>query len=211
MTDYEGVDVNDRSPYTRQRRCDMEYCNRAAWTERRLDVCGFHAREIMDAMRPEVEERAKVIAAADLAEVEHLLAAQQRRINALESQSTASKTPVPTDGTIYFLRVGGYIKIGWTSDLAKRMRAYSPDTILLATHPGTRKDEHRLHKMFAAHRTHGREWYAMTPSIMHHIEQVASEHGTPDPVTFAARPVEIPQSRQVEAVTPRGWTGRRVS
>jgi hypothetical protein len=111
-------------------------------------------------------------------------------------------------GHVYYLRVGSYIKIGWTSDITKRMKGYPPDSVLLASEPGTRKDEHRRHRMFGAHRTHGREWYAMTPSLMHHIEQVAAEHGTPDPVTFAAKPVTIPQPRGVQMIKPRGWTGK---
>ena len=96
-----------------------------------------------------------------------------------------------TNGSVYYLRVGSYIKIGWASDLAKRMRSYPPDSILLAVEPGTRKDEQRRHKMFAVHRTHGREWYAMVPSLMHHIAMVTSEHGEPDPVAFAAKPIVI--------------------
>lgn len=115
--------------------------------------------------------------------------------------------PQQIEGTVYYLRVGSYIKIGWSANLEKRMRSYPPDTILLATEPGTRKDEHRRHKMFAAHRTHGREWYAMVPSLMHHIEQTAARHGQPDPVVFAAQPVTIPQPRPVEPIRPAGWRG----
>lgn len=112
------------------------------------------------------------------------------------------------DGVVYYLRVGAHIKIGWTSNLATRMRSYSPDSILLATEPGTRKDETRRHRMFAAHRTHGREWYAMVPSLTHHIAQLVREHGEPDPVRFAAQPVEIPQPRRTQPVTPRPWVRR---
>jgi hypothetical protein len=126
-------------------------------------------------------------------------------------QGTAASSGERTDGqegSVYYLRVGSFIKIGWTLNIEKRMRSYPPDSVLLAAEPGTRKDEQRRHRMFAAHRTHGREWYAMTPSLMHHIEQVAVAHGAPDPVTFAARPVEIPQPRRPETIKPRRWTGR---
>jgi hypothetical protein len=193
--------------------CPIPGCKNRTWASRYLAVCGECARHIAHMVRGPIESR-------DLEqrlEADHLrriIARQSRELRALrngEAYETPTEQPTeakPLEGVVYFLRSGGYIKIGWTSDLSKRMRAYSPDSMLLATQPGTRKDEHRLHKMFAAHRTHGREWYAMTPSLMHHIEQVAVEHGTPDPVTFAARPVEIPQPRRTEPIRPRGWSGR---
>lgn len=93
----------------------------------------------------------------------------------------------PVDGTVYYIRSGGYIKIGWTSDLAKRMRAYPPDTTLLAVEPGTRKDERRIHKRFAHLLTHGREWFPLAPQIIEHIERVKAEHGEPPVVDFAAK------------------------
>jgi hypothetical protein len=108
-------------------------------------------------------------------------------------QPPKPKKPVPQDGSIYYLRVGSYIKIGWASVLTKRMRAYPPDSVLMATEPGTRKDENILHRRFAVHRTHGREWYALTPPIMEHIARVQAKHGEPDSVAFAARPVEVPR------------------
>lgn len=118
--------------------------------------------------------------------------------------------PAPRMGTIYFIRVGGHIKIGWTSNLAKRMRQYAPDTILLATCPGTRKDENQLHKRFAVHRTFGREWYALVPPILEHIKSLVREHGEPEAVDFGARPVEVPRPHQLrQGPTPRGWVPGR--
>jgi hypothetical protein len=93
----------------------------------------------------------------------------------------------PKDGTIYYLRSGGYVKIGWTSDLQKRMRAYPPDTVLLAVRPGTRADENATHKRFAHLVTHGREWFPLAPQISEHIDQVLAENGPPPTVEFAAR------------------------
>lgn len=105
----------------------------------------------------------------------------------LPSPEPAEK-PDPTTGTIYYLRVGGYIKIGWTSDLTKRMRQYPPDTVLLATEPGSRADETRLHKRFAHLRTHGREWFPLAPQITDHIRLVIDRHGPPPTVDHSARP-----------------------
>lgn len=91
-------------------------------------------------------------------------------------------------GTIYFIRSGGYIKIGWTSNLKNRMRGYLPDTTLLAVKPGTRRDENRIHKRFAHLTTHGREWFPLAPQITEYIAQVVREHGEPPHVDFSAKP-----------------------
>lgn len=129
---------------------------------------------------------------------------------AMNTESQDKKRRDQEEGHIYFLRVGGYYKIGWTTDLERRMRSYHPDTQLLATHPGTRKDERRLHKKFAHLRTHGREWYPLAPQITEHVQAVIHEHGQPDQVHFSARPVEIPRPHADKPmITPRRWTGKR--
>ena len=120
----------------------------------------------------------------------------------------------PVVGIVYFLQVGGHIKIGWTSNLTKRMHAYPPNALLLATHPGFRKDELRLHKMFAAHRSHGREWYPLAPVILEHIKRVVAKYGKPVEVIFAAKPVEVPRPHSHQYVggdgIGRGSTPRMV-
>lgn len=125
----------------------------------------------------------------------------------LYTEEPQPNRPQPKDsshGTVYYVQVGAHIKIGWTRDLDKRMRAYPPNSQLLAAQPGTRQDETKMHRRFAAHRTHGREWYAPVPSILHHIEQVKSGHQQPDGVTFGAQPVTIPEPRERQyAARPR--------
>jgi len=116
-----------------------------------------------------------------------------RRLERIDFTPTPVKRVAPTNGTVYFLQVGGHIKIGWTSDMAKRMRTYPPNAVLLATHPGERKDELRLHKMFAVHCSHGREWYPLVPVILDHIKRVIAEHGLPEEITFGAKPKTVPR------------------
>lgn len=102
----------------------------------------------------------------------------------------------PTEGTIYYLRSGGYYKIGWTANLEQRMKGYPPDTLLLATHPGTKKDENGIHRRFAHLLSHGREWFPLAPEIQDHIARVIATHGPPPAVDFTAR-------RATRAVGPR--------
>ena len=101
--------------------------------------------------------------------------------------------PEPTPGWVYFLQSGGHIKIGWTSNLEQRMRAYPPGSQLLAVQPGTRRDEAATHRRFAVHRTHGREWYPLAADLVRYIATVTAEHGQPPTVDFAGKPAEIPR------------------
>lgn len=65
--------------------------------------------------------------------------------------------------SVYFARRDdGAIKIGWTSDVPRRLTELRKDTganvTLLAAFPGDKPDELRLHARFAKHRLDG-EWF----------------------------------------------------
>lgn len=83
------------------------------------------------------------------------------------------------EGHVYFLLSDSVVKIGWTSDLDERMRAYSPGARILAVMPGTKADESRLHKKFGHLKTNRREWFAYSPQVMEEVERVVREHGDP--------------------------------
>lgn len=165
-------------------RCCWTGCVFAADRSFKLPLCRGHAKhvfQVLDAAR----------------EAERALEAEQR---AAERQKTE---------VIYYAKIGGHLKIGYTSRLEQRMRSYPPNTELLAVHPGTREDERQLHRQFAVHRSHGAEWYPLVPVILEHIERVIAKHGKPPEVTFGAKPVQVPQPRSKEGPTPRYWTGYR--
>jgi len=116
----------------------------------------------------------------------------------------------PVDGFVYIIRPsnGGYIKIGWTSDLNRRMREYAPDTTILGVKPGTRKDENKLHKKFAHLRTHGREWYPLAPQILEEARYMVAKHGEPPVLDFSAREAKTPfMPHKRTGPTSRGWSG----
>lgn len=142
--------------------------------------------------------------------VDHLEAEKERKEMDARAQRTAAFNAArpavvepPKPGDIYYVKSDGLIKIGWTSNLAKRMRQYPPNSQLLATHPGTRAEEQRLHKRFAVHRSHGREWYPLAPVILHHIDMMKAKYGDPDTVAFGAQPVTIPQHRDPQIIKAR--------
>lgn len=44
-------------------------------------------------------------------------------------------------GWIYFLELDDKIKVGWTSNLEKRLKSYPPHARMVVEYPGTRADE----------------------------------------------------------------------
>lgn len=83
-------------------------------------------------------------------------------------------------GHIYYLLVGELIKIGYTKNMEQRMRQYPPNSKLLAVHPGTMRTERQMHSMFFNSIAKGKEWFAVTPSLVKHIEDVRRKFKTYD-------------------------------
>lgn len=160
---------------------------------------------------------------ASRADLLNLLAVRDQMIELLDAENkalhdelakrpAAKKPPAPrTDnGVIYYLRIAGRYKIGWTARLDNRMKGYAPDAELLAVHPGTRADERHLHKKFAHLTSHGNEWYPLANQIRDHIDTMVKLHGTPPDVTFAAKPTVTPMPhRRIGGPKPKSSVQHR--
>jgi hypothetical protein len=200
LTDREGVDVIERTtnrhgvPRFHVVICRWPGCKASVpFIMAKTHLCVAHALEVW-----------REVNAAQLATTGDLMPAV---IPAAPEPEPRRPVPV-TDGTIYYVKVGGsHIKIGWTSDLTRRMTEYPPNTELLAAHPGTRAEERKMHKRFAVHRSHGREWYPLVPVILDHIKRVVAEHGVPDVTRFGAKPTEVPTPRAKQCTKVRGRSG----
>lgn len=192
-------------------RCATPTCYNDAWMSKNLFICGPCAEGVMYAMRDKVDQRVRQKVRDSFFELNATIRQHEQTIRGLQHLLDVSQIPrtVPTDGVVYYVQIGAHIKIGWTSNLENRMRQYPPNSTLLALHPGTRKDENRMHRRFAADRTHGREWYVPSASLTHHIAQVVRENGQPDAVIFGAKPVQIPMPHrtqsQAPSPAPRAW------
>lgn len=130
------------------------------------------------------------------------LRVENARLHAAAEKPAKARARRDSDaaGTIYFLRSGAYFKIGWTSDLGQRMKGYPPDTQLLASQPGTKKDERAIHRRFSHLLGRGREWFVMAPEIEDHIARVVAEHGPAPVVDFTARRANRTAGRQKQYV-----------
>lgn len=101
---------------------------------------------------------------------------EARERDLLESVNrTERRTFMTMPGTIYYLRVGDLVKIGYSIDFEQRLRQYPPNATVLATHPGTRETERQMHHKFLHRVSKGREWFTPCPEIDQHIEAVRSQ------------------------------------
>jgi hypothetical protein len=84
---------------------------------------------------------------------------------------------------VYFVQRDGLIKIGTTTNLPKRLKAIGKGSSmapgmtigpveLLATEPGDRDREYRLHSKFQKTRIHGTEWFRPSKSLLRYIEDL---------------------------------------
>lgn len=68
-------------------------------------------------------------------------------------------------GIVYFIRAGGRIKIGYSSNLEQRLAQYPPDIEVLYLMTGGKDRERYEHKRFAAYLADGREWFQDRPEV----------------------------------------------
>jgi hypothetical protein len=94
------------------------------------------------------------------------------------------RRPEPEE-VVYFLRGGDVIKIGYTTNLAARQRALETASAvpleLLASVPGDRREEARLHREWWHLHIRG-EWFHADEELLRYIRVLAGElEPEPDP------------------------------
>lgn len=135
-----------------------------------VPLCEEHALEVFDRViisKPTGYLEARQNGAIAMQQLQEIQA-QERRDRMIRRIKEAKTTA----GWVYYIRIDGQIKIGWTGDVERRTRAYPPSSELLATHPGTKQVESDMHKKFAHLKTHGREWFREDPALDAHIAKV---------------------------------------
>lgn len=83
------------------------------------------------------------------------------------------------DGDIYFIKLNGLVKVGWSRDLHQRVRSYGASAELLASYPATRDDETNLHRQLRPALAKGREWYDDGDVIQAFINEALAKYGAP--------------------------------
>lgn len=101
------------------------------------------------------------------------------------------------DCVVYYVRIGHFVKIGTTVDMAGRMSSLQPDEIL-ATELGGYDLETQRHGQFAHVRApKGREYFYPTDELLAHIAEVKTRWVEP-----AARPRERKAGHQAGVICP---------
>lgn len=103
---------------------------------------------------------------------------EQKKLDARMTRIREDADP-DADGWVYYMRINGRIKIGYTTNLRQRSRNYPPGTELLAVEPGTRDTEKRRHDQFSRSLAQGREWFAESDDLAAHIVGLAAQYATP--------------------------------
>lgn len=95
-------------------------------------------------------------------------------------------------GQIYFLRLNGLIKVGWSSDLVGRLKAYGPDVVVLCHYPASRQDETLMHRQLRPYLAKGREWYEDCQLIADVVNRMVSQYGKPHLTAYWTEPKADP-------------------
>lgn len=74
---------------------------------------------------------------------------------------------------VYYMRLGSLVKIGFTTNLTKRLEVIHPEEVMV-TVPGGRERENERHQQFATLHVHG-EWFRLEAPLADHIEAVRRE------------------------------------
>lgn len=74
---------------------------------------------------------------------------------------------------VYAVRVDDLVKIGFTTNYARRRYALGVEyDDLLAIVPATQDDETEIHRRLVDHRHHGREYYFPTPAVLREVDRL---------------------------------------
>lgn len=138
-----------------------------------LPICLDHALKIAEWVNNTPDRDAALVIAERIVHKRYQAERQQLHQEAI----AASRGLQP--GWIYYVLTDGKIKIGYTADITRRLRAYPPGSEILAVHPGTPDLEKLMHQRFGAYRVAGREWFRPDPEILDYCTQVVAEHGNP--------------------------------
>lgn len=137
-------------------------------------VCMQCQFKIVENLESVLELPAVTEAMARMARLRHVEKKQRAKIRAMTRETGATG-----DGLVYYMRINGRIKIGYTTNLPQRSRNYPPGTELLAVEPGTRETEAKRHMQFSRSLAQGREWFAESEDIKTHMDGLAATYGIP--------------------------------
>ena len=128
---------------SRATKCVWPDCETAVWQELSIALCPYHAAHVY-------------------------MKVEEIRPRRDPKRETPERDLI--NGTIYYAETeGGQIKIGFSTNVRGRMSYLR--TKLLASHPGTRRDERAAHMEFGEYWTKG-EYFTPGPRLMARIDEL---------------------------------------
>lgn len=130
-----------------------------------------------------------VVDMPEMSEAMYVRARERDAAKRQESRAEAKRLASDPDSTgyVYYMRINGQIKIGYTANLRQRSRNYPPGTELLAVEPGTPELERRRHSQFSRDLARGREWFRESEAITEHVAGLVATHGVPGELMYKYR------------------------
>lgn len=117
---------------------------------------------------------------------------QEQYQDAMQRVGTMSGNGGATQGQIYFVRLNGLIKVGWSGDLTARLKAYGPEVEILCHYKASRRDETLMHRQLRPYLARGREWYHDCKLIADVVTGIVKQHGEPHLSAFWTAPKADP-------------------
>lgn len=179
---YEHIEFFRKDPANTPQRCIWgPFCDSPASDRYPFPFCQEHLLLMWSYVDEDIRATQKTSEERDQEQEQVFIEAQERHDDAIKDNMSPPKprhvNELQPPGLIYYLQVGDYIKVGYTSNAKRRGSEYPPGSKLLLSYPGSREDEKRLHEKFVAYREAGREWYMDAAEIREHIEEMKAQHG----------------------------------
>lgn len=159
----------------------------------RLPVCTHHAVIIKRQIDPAWDDEGVMDARRDAQVHREQIRYGSQRAAVIDANGGSSK------GQLYFVRLNGLVKVGWSAELVKRLKAYGPDVEILCHYPGTRQDETLMHRQLKPYLAKGREWFEDCKVVEDIVAGIVQQHGPP---TLSAE-WTAPKSMDAK---PRRWS-----
>lgn len=180
--------LNDATPGVT--RCAWPDCRSAMQYEQRIPdapivqtrygvLCHTHAVDVAIAVIQQQADHNRTAQFFSRMSTERAIRLEQWRREDEKYEAEKAALRKERDGFVYYIHIGERIKIGYSVDVKRRMRAYPPGSKLLAVEPGDRDLERKRHQQFAGSRTEGREWFQPTVDIMELVQELVDVYGEP--------------------------------
>lgn len=161
----------DPQDYLAGRRCCHPKCGVPILDNSMIEVCYDHGMEIGRHFLAQLTSERR--------EAEQV----RQRERAMRWSEERMRRRLAGELVVYYVRLGDYVKIGYTKSLRERMRnlrVAMPEG-LLAIEPGGPDVERQRHQEFATERVHARrEDFRPSDRLMAHIAALAEEHALPE-------------------------------